>query len=36
VSQDKEEELGMMNINGERMSVFDYIDQNKKQQIEDK
>jgi hypothetical protein len=36
VSQDKEEELGMMNINGESMSVFDYIDQNKKQQIEDK
>jgi hypothetical protein len=36
VSQDKEEELGMMNINGERMNVLDYIDQNKKQQLEDK
>ena len=36
VSQDKEEDIRMMTINGETMSVFDYIDQNKEQQIEDK
>ena len=36
VSQDKEEEIGMMNINGERMSVYDFIKNNKEQQTDDK
>ena len=36
VSQDKEEEIGMMNINGQRMSVFEYIKNNKEQQTDDK
>ena len=36
VSQDKEEEIGMMNINGQRMSVYDFIKNNKEQQTDDK
>ena len=34
--KDKEEEIGMMNINGQRMSVFEYIKNNKEQQTDDK
>jgi hypothetical protein len=36
VSHDKGEELGMMQINGERMSVYDFIKNNKEQQADDK